>query len=134
SSGVDVIDEFAETIVDRGGKLYYRYGSEQRPVATSVIAVPYRAADGTMQTRSFTVYKTHHGPIVREADGKWISVALMNTPMPALEQSWLRTEATDFLYYLKVAQLKANSSNNTIFADGSGNIAYLHPQFVPRRD
>ena len=134
SSGVDVIDEFAETIVDRGGKLYYRYGSEERPVATSVIAVPYRASDGTMKTRRFTVYKTHHGPIVREADGKWISVALMNTPMAALEQSWLRTKATDIASYLKVAQLKANSSNNTIFADGSGNIAYLHPQFVPRRD
>ena len=134
SSGVDVIDEFAETIVDRGGKLYYRYGSEERPVATSVIAVPYRASDGTMKTRRFTVYRTHHGPIVREADGKWISVALMNTPVPALEQSWLRTKATDIASYIKVAQLKANSSNNTIFADGTGNIAYLHPQFVPRRD
>ena len=134
SSGVDVIDEFAETIVDRGGKLYYRYGSGQRPVGTSVITVPYRAADGTRKQRSFTVYRTHHGPIVREADGKWISVALMNTPMAALEQSWLRTKATDFVSFLKVAQLKANSSNNTIFADGSGNIAYLHPQFIPRRD
>ncbi|MFL5562462.1 MAG: penicillin acylase family protein [Gemmatimonadaceae bacterium] len=134
SSGVDVIDEFAETITDRGGRLTYRYGSEERPVTSSVITVPYRGADGSMQQRRFTVYRTHHGPIVREANGKWISVALMNTPMPALEQSWLRTKATDFISFVKVAQLRANSSNNTIFADASGNIAYLHPQFIPRRD
>jgi acyl-homoserine-lactone acylase len=31
-------------------------------------------------------------------------------------------------------EFKANSSNNTIYADADGHIAYLHPQFVPRRD
>jgi acyl-homoserine-lactone acylase len=30
--------------------------------------------------------------------------------------------------------LHANSSNNTIFADASGNIAYFHSNFIPRRD
>src|SRR6476646_1319875 len=32
SSGVDVIDEFAETILEKDGRFFYRYGSEQRPV------------------------------------------------------------------------------------------------------
>ena len=36
--------------------------------------------------------------------------------------------------FMKVMELKANSSNNTLFADDKGDIAYLHPQFVPRRD
>jgi acyl-homoserine-lactone acylase len=134
SSYADVIDEFTETIADRGGRLMYRYGSEERPVTTSVITVPYRAADGTMARRTFTVYRTHHGPIVREANGRWISVALMNTPVAALEQSYLRTKTTDYASFVKVSELRANSSNNTIFADASGNIAYLHPQFIPRRD
>jgi acyl-homoserine-lactone acylase len=31
-------------------------------------------------------------------------------------------------------ELRANSSNNTIYADADGNIAYFHPQFVPKRD
>jgi acyl-homoserine-lactone acylase len=33
-------------------------------------------------------------------------------------------------------ELRANSSNNTIYADADadGDIAYLHPQFIPRRD
>ncbi|MBN8712659.1 MAG: penicillin acylase family protein [Xanthomonadales bacterium] len=134
STGVDAVDEFAETIVHQGDKLFYRYGKELRPVTTRQITVRYRAGNGTMQSRVFTGYFTHHGPIVREADGKWIAMALMNRPIPALEQSWLRTKATDYASYMKVAELKANSSNNTLFADDKGNIAFLMPQFIPKRD
>jgi len=134
SSGVDVVDEFAETIVEKDGQRFYKYGKELRPLKSEVIAVPYRAADGSMASKRFTVFKTHHGPIVREADGKWISIALMNKPMAALEQSFLRTKATDYASFMKVAELKANSSNNTLFADSKGQIAYLHPQFIPVRD
>jgi len=87
-----------------------------------------------MATRTFTTYRTHHGPIVRQADGKWIAIALMEKPVEALQQSFLRTKATDYASYMKVAELKANSSNNTLFASSKGEIAYLHPQFIPRRD
>ncbi|MBR7618508.1 penicillin acylase family protein [Phenylobacterium sp. 20VBR1] len=134
TSGLDSIDEFAETIAGSGDKLTYRYGTENRPVTTSVIAVPYRAADGSMKAKSFTVYRTHHGPIVREAGGKWIAVALMNKPIAALSQSYLRTKAVDYASYMKVMAFKANSSNNTLFADAKGEVAYLHPQFIPKRD
>ncbi len=133
SSGVDVIDEFLETIVEKEGRSYYRYGAEERPVVTSTIEVPYRTAAG-MARRSFTAYRTHHGPVVREKDGKWVSVALMNEPALALTQSFLRTKARTLAEYREVAELKANSSNNTLYADADGNIAYLHPQFIPRRD
>ncbi|GAC1649832.1 MAG: penicillin acylase family protein [Gemmatimonadaceae bacterium] len=135
SSGVDAVDEFAETILNRAGRLFYLYGSEERPVGVRTLAIPYRTASGATATRTFTVYRTHHGPIVREVQGKWISVALMNKPVEALSQSYLRTKAHDFASFRKVAdEYKANSSNNTVFADASGNIAYLHPQFIPRRD
>jgi acyl-homoserine-lactone acylase len=134
STTADAVDEFAETIVHKDGKLFYRYGDALRPVSVRHISVPYRKPDGAMAERSFTVYATHHGPIVREQGGKWIAIALMNKPMAALEQSWLRTKASDYANYMKVATLQANSSNNTIFADDKGEIAYLHPQFIPRRD
>ncbi len=134
SSGVDVVDEFAETIVERDGQRFYKYGKDLRPLKSEVIAVPYRAADGAMAEKRFAVFKTHRGPIVREEGGKWISIALMNKPMAALEQSFLRTKATDYASFMKVAQLRANSSNNTLFADRKGEIAYLHPQFIPIRD
>jgi acyl-homoserine-lactone acylase len=134
TSGVDVVDEFAETIETRNGRLEYRFGNEWRPVMVTPIAIAYRDAAGAMQTRSFTTYRTSHGPVIRSADGKWISVSLMHKPLAALEQSFLRTKATDLASFLKVAELKANSSNNTLFASTKGEIAYLHPQFVPKRD
>jgi acyl-homoserine-lactone acylase len=133
SSGVDNVDEFAETIVRKDGKLFYRYGAELRPVAERKIVIAYRTPEG-LKRRAFTVYRTHHGPIVREENGRWVSFAMMYRPTEALEQSYLRTKASDYASFLKIAELKANSSNNTIFADDKGEIAYLHPQFVPVRD
>ncbi len=134
STGADAVDEFAETIVRQEGKLYYRYGRQLRAVTSRIIRLRYRQGDGTMGIRHFTAYFTHHGPIVRATGGKWIAEALMNKPIQALEQSWLRTRTHDYASYLKVAELRANSSNNTVFADDRGEIAFLLPQFVPKRD
>jgi acyl-homoserine-lactone acylase len=134
STGADAVDEFAETIVRQNGKLFYRYGKALRPVTTREITIRYRAQDGSAKSRTFTAYFTHHGPIVRSDKGRWIAEALMNTPIPALEQSWLRTKAHDYASYEKVAELKANSSNDTLFADDKGEIAFLMPQFIPKRD
>ena len=134
SSYVDAVDEFIETIVRKNGRLYYRYGRQLRPVAVSTIVVSYRTAVGALADRSFTVYRTHHGPVVRDLDGKWVAVSLMNKPIEALSQSFLLTKARNYTQYMRAMALKANSSNNTIYADADGNIAYLHPQFIPRRD
>jgi acyl-homoserine-lactone acylase len=135
SSGVDNVDEFAETIVTaHDGARSYRYGDELRPVTSKTVVLSYRGADGSWAKRAFTTFATHHGPIVREEGGKWIACALMNRPVAALEQSFLRTRATDLDGFMKVARLQANSSNNTLFADSKGEIAYLHPQFVPVRN
>ncbi|UAK24088.1 penicillin acylase family protein [Sphingomonas nostoxanthinifaciens] len=129
SSGVDAVDEFAETVAgDR-----YRDGATWRPIMRRSVTIRFRRPDGTLGVRSVQTLATRHGPIVRADGAKWIALALMNKPVPALEQSWLRTKARDYASYLKVAALQANSSNNTIYADADGHIAYLHPQFVPKR-
>jgi acyl-homoserine-lactone acylase len=134
SSGVDSVDEFVETIVRRGDRLFYRYGNEERPIAASTVTIHYRTPDGHGANRWFEIYRTHHGPIVRAQGDKWVAFAMMHKPVEALSQSFLRTKARDFAAFMKVMELKANSSNNTIFADSKGEIAYLHPQFIPRRD
>ena len=134
SSGVDNVDFFAETIVNKNGHLSYRFGSQLRPVTVSTVSVPYRTADGDTATSSFTVYATHHGPIIEQINGKWIAIALMQKPIEALSQGFGLTKARDYASFMKVMELRANSSNNTIYADADGSIAYLHPQFVPRRD
>lgn len=134
SSGVDNVDFFAESIVNRKGRLFYRYGSGLRRVTVSKASVRYRTDGGGIATREFTVYATHHGPIVRQNGDKWIAISLMQKPIEALQQSFLQTKARDYAGYMKIMELRANSSNNTIYADADGDIAYLHPQFVPRRD
>jgi acyl-homoserine-lactone acylase len=134
STGADNVDEFAEIVVEQGGRKFTRHGAALEPLVAVPVTLRYRRPDGTLASRSFTTWRSIHGPIVRADGGKWIAVSLMWKPVEALEQSFLRTRQRDLASYLKVAELKANSSNNTLFADRKGEIAYLHPQFMPRRN
>jgi acyl-homoserine-lactone acylase len=133
SSGVDAVDEYLETVTKKGDHFSYKYGKEERPMVETAITVPYKTASG-MGEKKFTVYRTQHGPIIREANGKWVSIRLMQEPVKALMQSYSRTKARDYKAYLQTMELKANSSNNTIFADADGDIAYFHGNYIPRRD
>ena len=133
SSGVDAIDEYLETVTKKGNQFYYKYGNEERPLTVSEIHVPYKTGGGTAE-KTFNVYRTHHGPVIRESNGKWVTIRLMQEPVKALMQSYLRTKTRDYRSYRKTMDLLANSSNNTIFADADGNIAYFHGNFIPRRD
>jgi acyl-homoserine-lactone acylase len=133
SGGGDVIDEYLETIVEKDGKYFYKYGAGLRPVKAVPITLPYKSAGG-MASKTITAYFTHHGPVVRAADGKWVAVKLMQEPLKALTQSYTRTKAKSYAAFYKSMELRTNSSNNTVYADGDGNIAYFHGNFVPRRD
>ncbi len=133
SSGIDTIDEYLESVKKAGPDYVYQYGPASRPMVTSRIVIPYRTASG-MAEKAFTVYRTHHGPIVRSVDEKWVSVRLMQEPVKALTQSYLRTKARNYQAYVQTMELKTNSSNNTIYADADGTIAYFHGNFLPKRD
>jgi acyl-homoserine-lactone acylase len=133
SSGVNAVSEYLETVEKQGDRFFYRYGKEQRPVEMKTITVPYKTGAG-MAERKFIVFRTHHGPIVRETDGKWVSIRLMQEPVKALTQSYTRTKAKDYKLFRQTMELHTNSSNNTIFADADGDIAYFHGNFIPRRD
>jgi acyl-homoserine-lactone acylase len=133
SSGVNAISEYLETVEKKGDRFYYKYGKGERPLEVKEIVVPYKMAQG-MSEKKFTVYSTAHGPIVREADGKWVSIRLMQEHVKALTQSYTRTKAKDYKSFRQTMELHTNSSNNTIFADADGDIAYFHGNFIPRRD
>ena len=133
STKSDVIDEYAETIIEKDGKFFYKYGDEEREVTVSTETIEYKTDTG-MASRDFTVYHTHHGPVIRGEGDKWISVQLMNIPLTALEQSYVRTKTKNYDEFYEMMRLKANSSNNTVYADKDGNIAYFHGNFHPIRD
>ena len=134
SGGGDVIDEYLETVVERGGKFFYKYGKEERALRAVPITLPYKTADGRMASRSVTAWFSHHGPIVRSENGKWVAVKMMDEPVKALTQSYTRTKAKNYRAFYEAMQLRTNSSNNTVYADADGNIAYFHGNFIPKRD
>jgi acyl-homoserine-lactone acylase len=133
TSGVDDVDEYAESVTEKNGAYSYRYGTDERPVSISRIVVPYKTSTGMAQ-KVFTVYRTQHGPVIRKANGKWISIRMMQEPVKALTQSYTRTKARSYAAFRQTMELHTNSSNNTIFADADGDIAYFHGNFIPRRD
>jgi acyl-homoserine lactone acylase PvdQ len=135
SSAADAIDEYRYTFFKKGDQYYYTFGGVDRPVTTTPIKVAYKTASG-MSERTFNVMRTQTGPVVRRMaeNGQWISVALMHEPVKALMQSYGRTKAKNLKEFKQVMELKANSSNNTLYADADGNIAYFHVNYIPRRD
>ncbi len=133
SYGGDAVDEYAETLVDSGSKRFYRYGAGSRPVEIAAIDIKVRRGAGLI-TKRFTVYRTHHGPVVRAQGDKWIAVKILLDPVHALEQSYLRTKTTDYASFRKTQDMRTDTSNNTVYADGAGNIAYFHGNFIPKRD
>ncbi len=135
SSHSDAVDSFLETIVHKDGRLFARTGDALRPVSVSSVTLSYRTDTGGLASVRVPVYRTGHGPVVgTAADGRWIAEAMMFKPVEALQQSYALTRARDYRGFMRVMQLKANTSNNTVYADADGHIAYLHPQFIPRRD
>jgi acyl-homoserine-lactone acylase len=135
STTADAVDSYLETVIHRDGLIFARSGAAQVPVTSAKVTLSYRARPGSLATKTFTIYRTPHGPVVgRAADGRWISEAMMFRPVEALAQSFGLTKAADYAAYMKVMAWQANTSNNTVYADAAGHIAYLHPQFVPKRD
>lgn len=133
STYTDVIDDFEEDMVKIDDKLMYRYGEELREVQVFETILKYKDGD-SIKSKTFPFYRTHHGPITKSKDGKWIATAMMWEPVKALQQSYIRTKQTGYDGFRKMMDLKTNSSNNTVYADAEGNIGYFHGNFIPKRD
>ena len=133
SSNVDVADVYAEKIIKKDDKYFYEYEGKLKPVTEKKITISYLAGNEVKQ-KTFTTYFTHHGPIMAKRDDKWLSLKSYNRSMVSLIQSWKRTKAKGFEEYKQIMNLRANTSNNTVFADNKGNIAYWHGNYIPKRD
>lgn len=133
TSAVDATDEYLETVSEKDGSYYYRYGNEERPFIAKQITIPYRT-DAGMARRDVTVYYTHFGPVIRSQGGKWVAYRLMQDPVSALIQSYMRTKVHNMADYRKYMDLHGNSSNNTLYANADGDVAFFFSNFVPRRD
>ena len=134
STGANNIDFYLETVRQQGDGYQYKYGDKWLPVTQRRVTFPYKAADGHMASRTFTLYWTQHGPVVGAVNGKWETMRIMAKPIAALEQDWERIKAHNYKEFRQTMELHTNSSNNTIYADADGHIAYFHSNFIPKRD
>ncbi len=149
SSYADVMDEFLETVTEEKRQFFYKYGNEKRPVIAKQVTLKYKDGNETRE-RKFPIYRTHHGPITHQISASdapniphpsssipkdyWVATAMMWDPVKALTQSFTRTKLNNHGEFRKMMNIRTNSSNNTVFADAEGNIAYYHGNFVPKRD
>jgi acyl-homoserine-lactone acylase len=139
SSYADVADVYEETVKQENGKWFYLYENKWLPVEERKIIIK---APGVLNENSaltnkqtfFTTYKTQHGPIMGSHNGKWLSLSENNRSLNALLECWTRTKANNLKEYKNALNLLANNSNNTVYADADGNIAYWHGNFMPKRN
>lgn len=133
SNYTDIADLYIEKISKKNGQLAYQYNGQEKPVQVKPMTFRY-VENGVQKTKTINGLFTHHGPIMTRRNGQWLSMKANNRSMTGLIQSWQRTKATGFESFKKIMELRANTSNNTVFADKGGNIAYWHGNFMPRRD
>ena len=133
SSYADVADLFAERTTNSDGNWMYEYDQKWLPAGSRLVTVNYKK-NNDLIAETFTTYSTIHGPVLGEREGAWLSLKARNRSMDALMQSWLRTKCKTFEEFEKVMKMRSNNSNNTVYADDKGNIAYWHGNFIPKRN
>ncbi|WP_114749552.1 penicillin acylase family protein [Pleomorphovibrio marinus] len=133
STRADAIDHFSLEVRPAEQGYEYRHGDQWKPFEEKEITLSYRIGV-EMNTKTFTAYYSHHGPVIRSENDRWVAIGLMEDRENALTQSYLRTKTTNHEEFRELMHLKTNSSNNTVYADKDGTIAYYHGNFIPRRN
>jgi acyl-homoserine lactone acylase PvdQ len=134
SSQADAADLYAETVVKGAdGRMMYTYNGTLKPLMQKQVVINYNDK-GVMRSKTFTAYATQHGPVLGMQNGKWLALKTMNRSLNGLMQSWQRIKTRSLKEYTRNQEYRANLSNNTVYADRDGNIAYWHGNYMPRRD
>ena len=133
SGYTDVADLYEEKISKTPKGWMYEYDKKLLPVKSKSITI-YYTANGEKLAKTFTAYYTHHGPVVAKRKDKWLALKEYNRSLKALIQSWKTTKAQNLEEYTEAMRGLSNTTNNTVYADNKGNIAYWHGNFVPKRN
>ena len=133
SSQADISDAYIEKLTKKNNDWFYEYDGKENPVIKKTISIKYKTATG-IETKIFNTLFTQHGPIMAKRNGQYLSLRHNNRDTKGFMQSWLRTKTKSFADFKKTMNMGANPSNNTVYADAEGNIAYWHGNFLPKRD
>lgn len=133
SSYTDVADTYLEKTYKKDSTWLYEFEHEQKQMHSKKITLRYLQGN-KYKEKSIKILYTLHGPVMANRSGQLISLRSNNRSLISLTQSWKRIKAKNFDEYKEIMSLLGNTSNNTVYADDKGNIAYWHGNFVPIRD
>lgn len=133
SSAVDAADTYIEKLTRKKNEWFYEYDAKEKKVTEKKIILQYKKQDKLL-SKTVTVLFTHHGPVMAKRNGAYLSLRADNRISNGLIQCWQRNKAASFADFKKTLDLKGNISNNTVYADAEGNIAYWHGNRIPVRD
>ena len=128
----DAKDLYVETVQLKNGVYVYQYNHEWKPVDSARISISYKNGDAK-ETAQFTVYRTHHGPVVAKRNEQWLSAKTINANNELLSVHWNITKSKTNKEFVSWLNKRVMTGTNTIYADKTGNIAYWHGNFVPKR-
>src|SRR5205085_5870886 len=104
----------------------YRYGNGYRMATEHVEEIRVKTGSG-METRKFTMRKTHHGPVVASRDGKLLAVRMAKSESDGWLREWYDMTRANSLAELKRAMATLNMNfSNLKYGDRQGNKWYLY--------